>query len=111
MQVFAPSFGVFLNTTGDLTSSSGNSGPAINSLTVLECLALNGSNLILGSDVVLVPEFYEVCNTIEIQQHYLVLGPNGELTLRAGVAVIIFNGVEFANGSTVTIEIDPSLVP
>ena len=50
----------------------------------------------------LVPEFHEVCNTI---------GPNGVLTLRAGVAVIIFDGVEFGADSEVSIEIDPSLVP
>ena len=109
VQVTATTSGVALNVTGDLTSSSGNSGTATDTLTVAACLAADGVNLTLGSDLVLAPEFHEVCNTIEIREHYLVLGPNGALTARAGVAVIIFDGVEFGPGSELSIEIDPTL--
>jgi hypothetical protein len=72
-------------------------------------VAADGENLTLGSDVVLVPAVFEVCNRIEIHQHYLVLGPSGVLSLTAGEAVSIFNGVEFGAGSEVTIRNDPSL--
>ncbi len=111
VKVTAVGSGVLVNTTGDLTSSSGNSGTATDTLTVAACTALNGANLTLENDVVVVPEFYQVCNTIQIKQHYLVLGPDGVLDLTAGVAVIIFNGVEFATDSEVTITLDPSLIP
>ncbi len=103
--------GAFVNTTSDLTSSSGNSGKASDTLTGLGCTAADGANLTLGNDVVLGTKSFEVCNTITIQQHYLVLGPSGILNLTAGVAVLIENGVEFGSGSRVTIEIDPSLIP
>ena len=97
--------------TADLTSSSGNSGTATDTLTVAECMAADGANLTLASGVVLVPEFFEVCNTIEIPEHVLVIGPFGVLDLRAGVAVILFDGVEIGLDGELVIEIDPSLVP
>jgi hypothetical protein len=109
--ISAPSDGTFVNTTGDLESSLGNSGAASDTLTVNPCLAADGVELTLESDVVLTPEAYEVCRTVEIRQHFQVLGPSGVLTIRAGEAVVIFNGVEFGAGSEVSIEIDPTLVP
>ncbi len=109
VNVVALSVGTFVNVSGDLTSSSGNSGQATDTLVIGVCMAADGIDLILGPGVVLVPEFYEACNTIELQQHYLVLGPNGELVLRAGVAVILHNGVEFGPDSFVDIGLDPSL--
>ncbi|MCH7665702.1 MAG: hypothetical protein IH936_07225, partial [Acidobacteria bacterium] len=111
VQVFAPSDGVFVNETGDLTSSSGNSGTATDTLTVAACTAADGANLTLENDVVLSPEFHEVCNTIEVKQHFLVLGPDGELGLVAGVAVIFFDGLEIGQGGEMEVEIDPSLIP
>ncbi|MDX1503698.1 MAG: hypothetical protein R3325_15170, partial [Thermoanaerobaculia bacterium] len=111
VRVRATGVGVLVNTTEELTSSSGNSGTASDAVTVIGCLAASGANLTLDTDVVLGPETYEVCNTIQVKQHYLVLGPSGVLLLRAGVAVTIFDGVEFGDGSVVTIELDPSLIP
>jgi hypothetical protein len=60
---------------------------------------------------VFVPESYEVCRTIWLGEHFKVLGPSGVLTLRAGVSVIMFSGTEFSEGSELSIEIDPSLIP
>lgn len=103
--------GMFVNTTSNLTSSNGNSGTASDTLTGLGCGAADGTNQTLGNDVVLTAKTFEVCNTIDVEEHYLVLGPGGMVTFRAGVAVVLGNGVEFGNGSVVTIEIDPSLIP
>ncbi|MDH3745970.1 MAG: hypothetical protein OES47_12790, partial [Acidobacteriota bacterium] len=110
VQVRAPSVGVFDNETADLISSSGNSGTATDTLEVIACAAADGSNLAL-TGVVLVSEFHEVCNTIEVQEHLLVLGPDGVLTLRAGVAIIFFNGVEIGAGGELDAGTDPSLIP
>ena len=111
VDVFAPSFGVFVNLSGDLTSSAGNSGTATDTLTVAMCMAADGNNLTLESDVVLTAQTHEVCNTISVKQHYLVLGPNGALTLRAGFSVVIFDGVEIGPDGRLVVEIDPSLMP
>ncbi len=101
--------GMFVNTTMDLTSSLGNSGTASDTLTGLGCGAVNGANLTLFNDVIAGIASFEVCNTITVGPHYQVLGPGGDLTLTAGVAVIVNSGVEF--GGRVTIVLDPALVP
>lgn len=109
--VNAPSPGAFENVTNDLTSSYGNSGTASDTLTVTACTAPDGANLTLANGMVQTPEQYEVCNTIEVEEAYQVLGPDGALTLRAGVAVVLSGEIELGTGSEVVIETDPSLIP
>ena len=111
VEAFLP--GSYVNTTGEFTSSSGSSGTATDVLYVLgpggPCLAANGENVTLQDDTVLDTREVEVCDTITVGPNYVVMGPNGALTLRAGVLVMFVNGAEIWTDGSLVVEIDPSL--
>ncbi len=75
------------------------------------CTASNGENLMLTDDTVLNTQVFEVCDTIEVGLNYQVAGPNGDLTLRAGIAVIFSDGASVGLDGQLTVEIDSSLIP
>lgn len=73
------------------------------------CPASDGETLSLSDDTVLDTQEFEVCDTIDVGLNYSVAGPNGNLTLRTGNAVILSNGVTVDVDGQLTIEIDSSL--
>ena len=75
----------------------------------LQCTAPDGATLLLEMDTVDAMELFEVCISITAQNSYTVVGPSGDLTLRAGVGVILGNGFSVTTGGKLTVEIDPGL--
>jgi hypothetical protein len=73
----------------------------------LGCEAPDGDTLLLENDTVTGVESFEVCTTITAQNNYTVMGPNGDLTLRAGTSVILGDGFSVTVDGKLTVEIDP----
>ena len=107
--------GRYVNVTGELTSSAGSSGTATDVLVVTApggpCLAADGEYLTLHDDTILDTREYEVCHTLTVDPNYAVVGPNGELTLRAGVAVVFGNGFAVLPDGRLVVENVPALLP
>jgi hypothetical protein len=62
----------------------------------------------LSDDTVLTTETAEWCGTIVVGPNWAV-GGHGEVTLRAGQAVILTDGVQVGIDAKLAIEIDPLL--
>jgi hypothetical protein len=75
------------------------------------CAAANGESHTLRDDTVLDTQVFEVCDTITVGPNYQVVGPNGDLTLRAGVRVVLGDGFSVGVDGRLQIEIDLALVP
>lgn len=75
------------------------------------CTASDGDNLTLKDDTVLNTQVFEVCDTIQVGPNYQVSGPYGNLTLRAGNAVVFRDGASVGVDGQLTVEIDGSLMP
>ena len=73
------------------------------------CAAPDGVSLLLEMHTVLGVELYEVCTTITAQNNFVVMGPLGDLTLRAGTSVVLGNGFTVTTNGELTVEIDPDL--
>jgi hypothetical protein len=85
--------GFYINISEPLTSSSGTSASAIDTLVVVgsgePCPAPDGENATVQDDTVTETREVVVCDTITVGPNVGVLGPDGNLILRAGVAVVI----------------------
>jgi uncharacterized repeat protein (TIGR01451 family) len=103
------------NVTSEVTGTVGGSAtsgpPATDDLEIGEeiCLAADGTNVTLQDDTVAGTEFFEVCDTIEVGPNYHVVGPDGNLTLRAGRIVIFRNGAAVTGDGRLTVGINPDL--
>lgn len=73
------------------------------------CSAADGESLALSDDTVLGTESYEVCGVLTAGTNYQVLGPSGDLTLRAGEQVVLDGGFSVGLDGKLTIDTDPSL--
>ncbi|MFQ5524628.1 MAG: beta strand repeat-containing protein [Thermoanaerobaculia bacterium] len=106
--------GSYPNLSSPLTSSSGESSAAIDTLIVVEpggpCVAPNGENLTLMDDTVMVAEEFVVCDTIFVGPNFGIIGPLGDLLLRAGIKVVIEELV-VGQDAKLEIRIEPVLVP
>ena len=74
------------------------------------CVAPDGVDFVVVGQPFFFSETFEACNSITVEEHTSVFGPMGVLTLRAGVLVVIENGVSIEPGGELVIEIDPSLI-
>jgi hypothetical protein len=70
------------------------------------CGAPDGNNLTLMDDTVLDTQSYHVCDTITAGPNYLVSGPNGNLSLRAGNAVTFRNDFGVEVDGVLTVRVD-----
>lgn len=66
--------------------------------------------LVLSDDTVLAAEDYEACQ-ITVGPNYAVIGPFGDLTLRAGREIVLGNDFYVGLDAALTLEIDPDLIP
>jgi hypothetical protein len=73
------------------------------------CTAADGEALSLSNDTVSDTVVYEVCDIITVGPNYLVAGPDGDLTLRAGGSVVLMNGTTIGAGGRLTVDNDPTL--
>ncbi len=82
--------------------SSAFAGPQ--SFTVLNCSPLNKTvtNTTVTSTVA-----EAACETLTAETNYVVQGPNGDLDLHAGIAVILGNGFSVESGGSLTCRLDP----
>ncbi len=107
--------GSYINTTGPMTSSSGTSAAASDTLVVVMpggmCPAPDGDNLTLQDDTVMSAEEFVVCDTITVGPNYGVVGPDGDLLLRAGVAVVFRDGFSIFPDGQLTVRLEPVLKP
>jgi hypothetical protein len=65
-------------------------------------------NVVLDNQIVTGTQTFEACQTITTGPSFGI-APPADITLRAGVEVVLDNGTSFGEGVTVTIEIDPAL--
>jgi hypothetical protein len=73
------------------------------------CLAPDGDVVLLELDTLTEVLVVEVCSTITAENNYVVMGPGGDLTLRAGSHVIFGDGFSIIDDGVMTVEIDPGL--
>ena len=66
--------------------------------------------IVLSDDTVLGPLVYESCH-FEVGPDYSVIGPFGNLTLRAGRDIALGDGFSVGLDAAMTLEIDPNLIP
>ena len=67
------------------------------------CDAPDGNDLTLSKDTVSDTRSYHVCNTLTVGPDYVVSGPIGDLTLRAGNMVIFLNGFRVGVGGVLRV--------
>jgi uncharacterized repeat protein (TIGR01451 family) len=107
--------GTYENTTEQMTSSSGTSAAAIATLVIVgsggPCLAPDGEFLTIDNDTFVDAQEFVACNTITVEPNVSVIGPNGHLTLRAGVAVVFGEGFLVGVDGKLTVSIEPVLLP
>ncbi len=116
--------------TGDVDTTMGDDsdavGPSICDVTVTVlngassagdmsvtsgCSSVSGCSLLsLSNDIITTAVIEESCE-IEAEMNYMIIGPNGDLTLRAGKAIRLGNGFSVGVGGKLTLQIDPSLLP
>lgn len=110
--VTATTPGIYVNTSGPLTSSSGESAAAIDTLTVVdmggECLAPDGEDIVVIGDTYVSETEIVVCKTAMFEA-IGVLGPDGHLIVKAGVSVAFGEDTVIGADGELTVIIDPIL--
>ena len=106
--------GAYVNTSSPLSSSSGLSGAAIDTLVIVgsgePCPAPDGEDVTIDDETFTTPVEFVVCNSITVGPNVGVLGPDGDLSLRAGVRVEIEEIVVGVDAG-LTVSIEPVLIP
>ena len=75
------------------------------------CSSVSGCSLLsLSNDTITTAVTEESCS-IEAGANYMVAGPNGDLTLRAGKFIQLGAGFSVGVGGKLTLELDPGLLP
>lgn len=74
------------------------------------CSAISCGLLSLSADTINMAKTEEACQ-IEAGSNYMVVGPNGDLTLRAGRVIRLTDGFSVGADGQLTLELDPSLLP
>ncbi len=69
------------------------------------------NDLTLSNDTVFDPVDFATCDILDVGPNYVVMGPNGDLTLTAGGAVVLNNGFEVRTGGTFTAGTNQGLNP
>jgi hypothetical protein len=87
---------------------SGQHAESSDTVQVVESCDLAGS-LDLSGRVVDSTEVHEACQSISAGPDFRVVGPDGDLTFRAGVTIILRSGFSVEAGAVFAAEIDPSL--
>jgi ELWxxDGT repeat protein len=87
---------------------SGQHAEGSDTVEVVEACDLAGSLELFGR-VVDSTEVHEACQSISAGPDFRVVGPDGDLTFRAGVMIILQDGFSVEAGAVFAAEIDPSL--
>ncbi len=75
------------------------------------CSSVSGCALLSLSDDTIDSTLTEESCEIEAEMNYMVIGPNGNLTLRAGKTIRLGDGFSVGVDGKLTLELDPSLLP
>ncbi|MCP4204881.1 MAG: hypothetical protein GY769_23480, partial [bacterium] len=107
--------GAYVNISSQLTSSSGLGPAAVATLVIVgsgePCLAPDGEFFTLENDTVDTTREFVVCNTFTGGPNLGVVGPNGHLIVRAGVAAVFADGFLVGVDGELTVSIEPILLP
>ncbi len=82
--------------TGDVTCT----------VTLQEAACVAPDDLILSDDTVLATKTHEACNSITAGPNYAIVGPGGDLTLRARQLVVLENGFSIMTDGEFRAEVD-----
>jgi hypothetical protein len=106
--------GEYVNVSGPLTSSSGISASAIDTLIIVgsgePCAAPDGENATVQDETFTGPAEVVVCDTITVGPNVGVLGPEADLLLRAGIAIVVEELVVGTDGQ-LTLSLESVLIP
>lgn len=107
--------GTYVNTSSQLTSSSGLGPAAIATLVIVgsggPCLAPDGEFLTVQDQTIVSTQEFVVCNTFTGGPNLTVIGPDGHLIVRAGVAAEFGEGFFIGVDGQLTVSIEPILLP
>lgn len=88
--------------SGELATTNNCSGAV--AIVVRSCSALETQ--VLTNLTISTSEVYEACVSIDAGPNFTVLGPSGEVTLRAGSRVILHDGFSVENGGSLRVYIE-----